>query len=216
VEGFLLKNRSPSCGLKDAKVYAGLEGGVVERGAGLFARAVEEAFPLLPKEDEGRLSSARVRAHFFARIFALARLRQVGDLTGLMAFHARYKLLLLAHSPKEARVLGRLLGEAKGRPFPEILQAYEEGFLRATRLPFRLPPMADALVHAFGHFKRALSSREKAHFLALLEDFRAERVPLEAPLALLHSWALRLGEGYLEAQALLAPYPRALMDLKTS
>ncbi|KGQ21847.1 YbgA family protein [Thermus filiformis] len=216
VEGFLLKNRSPSCALKDAKVYAGLEGGVVERGPGLFARAVEEAFPLLPKEDEGRLSSARVRAHFFTRLFALARLRQVEDLPGLMAFHARYKLLLLAHSPKEARALGRLLGEAKGRPFPEVLRAYEEGFLRATRLPFRLPPMADALLHAFGHFKRALSPREKAHFLALLEDFRAERVPLEAPLALLHSWALRLGEGYLEAQALFAPYPRALMDLRTS
>jgi uncharacterized protein YbgA (DUF1722 family) len=49
-----------------------------------------------------------------------------------------------------------------------------------------------------------------------LEGFRAEGELLDAPLALLHSWALPLGEDYLEAQALFAPYTLALMDLKTS
>ncbi|GGM91915.1 hypothetical protein GCM10007092_01050 [Thermus composti] len=217
VEGFILKNRSPNCALKDAEVYARAdEGGVVERGPGLFARAVEEAFPLLPKEDEGRLTNARIRAHFLTRIFALARLRRVEDLPGLMAFHARYKLLLLAYHPGEARALGRLLAEAKGRPFPEVRRAYEEGFLRATRLPFRLGAMTDALLHAFGYFKRALSPKEKAHFLDLIRGFREERLPLEAPLALLWSWALRVEEGYLEAQALFEPFPWALMDLRSS
>ena len=214
VEGFLLKNRSPSCALKDAKRYAHAEGGgVVGKGPGLFAQAVEEAFPLLPKEDEGRLTNPRIRAHFFTRIFALARLRRVEDLPGLMAFHARYKLLLLAYNQKEARALGRLLAGAKGRPFPEVHGAYEEGFLRATERPWRLGAMADALLHAFGHFKTALAPREKAHFLDLLADFREERLPLEAPLALLASWARRFAEPYVEAQALLEPYPRALMHV---
>ncbi|RTH20114.1 hypothetical protein CSW25_03825, partial [Thermus scotoductus] len=95
----------------------------------------------------------------------------------------------------------------------EVRQAYEEGFLRVTQLPFRLPAMADALLHAFGYFKKALSPKEKAHFQDLLVDFREQRVPLEAPLALLRSWALRFGAGYLEAQALFEPYPRGLMDL---
>ncbi|MGM8838621.1 MULTISPECIES: DUF1722 domain-containing protein [Thermus] len=217
VEGFILKNRSPTCALKDAKVYARADaGGVVGRGPGLFAEAVERAFPLLPKEDEGRLSSARIRAHFFTRIFALARLRRVEDLGGLMAFHARYKLLLLAYHQGEARQLGRLLAEAKGRPFPEVRRVYEEGFLRATRLPFRLGPMADTLLHAFGYFKKGLAPKEKAHFLELLAGFREERVPLEAPLALLRSWALRWEEGYLLDQALFAPYPEPLMSLASS
>lgn len=214
VEGFLLKNRSPSCALKDAKRYAHAEGGgVVGKGPGLFAQAVEEAFPLLPKEDEGRLTNPRIRAHFFTRIFALARLRRVEDLPGLMAFHARYKLLLLAYNQKEARALGRLLAGARGRPFPEVHGAYEEGFLRATERPWRLGAMADALLHAFGFFKKALAPREKAHFLDLLADFREERLPLEAPLALLASWARRFAEPYVEAQALLEPYPRALMHV---
>ncbi|WP_347240226.1 DUF523 and DUF1722 domain-containing protein [Thermus sp.] len=212
LEGFLLKNRSPSCALKDAKVYAHPEGGgVVGKGPGLFARLVEERFPLLPKEDEGRLTNARIRAQFLTRVFGLARLREVRDLSGLQAFHARYKLLLLAYSQKEARALGRLLAEARGRPFSEVQRTYEEGFLRATERPYRLGAMADALLHAFGHFKKALGAREKAHFLDLLVDFREERLPLEAPLALLASWARRFAEPYLEAQALLEPYPRALM-----
>ncbi|MFN3179290.1 MAG: YbgA family protein [Thermus sp.] len=217
VEGFILKNRSPSCALKDAKVYANADqGGAVARGPGLFARAVEEVFPLLPKEDEGRLTSARIRGHFLMRIFALARLRRVDDLPGLMDFHARYKLLLHAHHQAATKALGRLLAEAKGKPFGQVRQAYEEGFLRATRTLFRLPAMADALLHAFGYFKRGLSPKEKAHFLDLLAGFREERVPLEAPLALLQSWAKRFGEEYLEAQVLFEPYPRALMDLKSS
>lgn len=217
VEGFILKNRSPSCALKDAKVYAYPDqGGAVARGPGLFAQAVEAAFPLLPKEDEGRLTNARIRAHFLTRIFALARIRRLRDLGSLMDFHARYKLLLQAHQQVGARALGRLLGEAQGRSFEEVRQAYEQGFLQVTRLPFRLPAMADALLHAFGYFKRALSPKEKAHFLELLVDFREERVPLEAPLVLLQSWTKRFGEEYLEAQALFEPYPRALMDLKSS
>lgn len=217
VEGFILKNRSPSCALRDAKVYARADqGGAVARGSGLFARAVEARFPLLPKEDEGRLTNARIRAHFFTRVFALARLRALSDLSGLLGFHARYKLLLLAYHQGETRVLGRLLAGAKGKAFVEVRRAYEEGFLRATRQPFRLPAMTDAFLHAYGYFKKALSPGEKAHFMSLVQDFREERVPLEAPLALLRSWALRFGEDYLEGQALFEPYPRALMDLKTS
>lgn len=217
VEGFILKNRSPTCALKDAKVYARAdEGGVVARGPGLFAQAVESAFPLLPKEDEGRLSSARIRAHFFTRVFALARLRRVESLGELQAFHARYKLLLLAYNQAGARALGRLLAEAEGKPYPEVRRAYEDGFLKATRLPFRLGPMADALLHAFGYFKKVLTPKEKAHFLELLGAFREERVPLEAPLALLQSWALRHGVPYLEAQSLFEPYPKPLQSLASS
>lgn len=217
VEGFLLKNRSPSCALKDAKVYTQVDGGSVkERGPGVFARFVEETFPLLPKEDEGRLTNARIRSHFYTRIFALARLRQLTDLAGLMSFHARYKLLLLAYHQQEARRLGKLLAEAKKADFPNVLPIYEEGFLRATRVPFRYPAMTNALLHAFGYFKNYLSSREKAHFLDLLADFQEEKAPLESPLALLRSWVLRYQDDYLENQALFEPYPRALVDLSTS
>ncbi|WP_352413435.1 DUF523 and DUF1722 domain-containing protein [Thermus sp.] len=214
VEGFILKNRSPSCALKDARVY-GPKGEVLGRGAGLFAREVLRRFPLLPVEEEGRLSNPVLRAQFFTRVFGLARLRRVETLQDLRAFHARYKLLLMAQSPKETLALGRLIAQGHKTAFPQVLARYQEGFLRATLHPPRPGGLANALQHAFGYFKRGLSQKEKAHFLALLEEVRKGRTGPEAPLALLRSWSLRFGEAYLEGQALLEPFPQSLRHLPT-
>ncbi|WP_018462060.1 YbgA family protein [Thermus oshimai] len=208
VDGFLLKNRSPSCALKDAKVYAHpTGGGTVARGPGLFARKVLEAFPFFPVEEEGRLRDPAILASFLTRLFALARLRETASLGELMAFHARYKLLLLAYDPQAARDLGRLL--ARSASFLEAKRAYREGFLRATAKLPRPGRMADALLHAFGHLD-GLSREEKAYFLERLRDFREGRLSLEALLTLLRAWALRFRAPYLEAQALLEPFPPAL------
>ena len=56
VDGFILKNRSPSCGFTDVKVYSGPEKGAsIGRTAGFFGGAVLEKFGDRAVEDEGRL-----------------------------------------------------------------------------------------------------------------------------------------------------------------
>ena len=54
VDGFLLKRKSPSCGLVDIPVYGAPEAEVPlhKNGAGFFAAAVINCFPDLPKVDE--------------------------------------------------------------------------------------------------------------------------------------------------------------------
>ncbi len=54
VDGFLLKRKSPSCGLADIPIYDApdSEYPLNKNGSGLFARAVHELFPGIPKEDE--------------------------------------------------------------------------------------------------------------------------------------------------------------------
>ncbi len=78
--GYILKRGSPSCGMERVKLYA--ESGALSRsGTGLFARALGEALPLLPVEEEGRLENARRRENFITRVFAyrrLAALRESG------------------------------------------------------------------------------------------------------------------------------------------
>lgn len=45
VDGFILKNRSPSCGTRDVKIYSGFEKGSVKgKGTGLFGGAVIKNF----------------------------------------------------------------------------------------------------------------------------------------------------------------------------
>ena len=62
LSGFVLKARSPSCGIEGVRVVGGRE------GRGLFAQALVEAMPWLPVEDEERLSDARVREEFLERV----------------------------------------------------------------------------------------------------------------------------------------------------
>jgi uncharacterized protein YbbK (DUF523 family) len=79
VDGFILKSRSPSCGIHDTKIFEGWETeDGDERGAGLFARAVAAAYPDLPVEDEARLADPEIRRVFLVRLFERAGGRE-GD-----------------------------------------------------------------------------------------------------------------------------------------
>ena len=80
VDGFLLKGRSPSCGIRDVKVYPGLterQRPVTGKSYGFFGGRVMELYPGLAIEDEGRLKNAAIRKHFLNRIFATAHLRKI-------------------------------------------------------------------------------------------------------------------------------------------
>ena len=69
VDGFLLKGRSPSCGIRDVKVHDGPEEETFRReGCGFFAEAVLRRFGHLPVEDEQRLEDAAARDRFLAHL----------------------------------------------------------------------------------------------------------------------------------------------------
>ncbi len=220
VDGFLLKSRSPSCGIDDVKVYGeGAGAAPVGKDHGRFAAAVLEAFPDHPVEHEGRLTNLALRDHWLTALFAVAALREAharGGMGELVAFHARHKLLLMASSPAEQTALGRIVAGGDGRSAASTWDAYAAAFRRALVRPPRPGTHVNVLQHAAGYFKDRLEPAEKAVFLTLLEDYRGGRVPRLAPLAVLRSWVARFHEPWLEAQAYLAPYPRPLMDLRDS
>jgi uncharacterized protein YbgA (DUF1722 family)/uncharacterized protein YbbK (DUF523 family) len=215
VEGFLLKSRSPSCGIKDTKTYTGAEQPMpAGKSAGLFAGAVVERFGDRAVEDEGRLTNFRLRHHFLVKMFALARLRGLGDggrLGDLVAFHARHKLLLMAYREAAMRRLGRQVADGAGRSFPELLADYRALLAQALAHPARASAHVNVLMHAMGYLKNGLSPAEKTHFLAVLDDYRAGRLPLLAPLTALRSWIARFDEPYLAGQVYFDPYPPQLL-----
>ena len=220
VDGFLLKNRSPSCGISDVKVYT-TEGGPASSGkrAGLFGGAVLDEFGELAVEDEGRLRNFRIREHFLLKLFALARLRGVaeaGSLSALIDFHARYKLVLLAYHQTRLRQLGRLVADGRALPFPDLVEAYRAGFAAALGKPPRRPSVINVLEHAAGYFKRGLGGREKEMFRTMLGRYRAGRVPLAGPTAVIWAWVTREDQEYLGGQAFFQPYPEELMSVSDS
>ena len=72
LDGYVLKSKSPSCGVWNVKV-AGVDGSTAMNGRGLFATVLLERFPLLPVEEEGRLADPAVRADFMERVIAYKR-----------------------------------------------------------------------------------------------------------------------------------------------
>ncbi len=220
VDGFLLKSRSPSCGLTDTKVYSDSEPPMPSgKGSGLFAAAVLERFGDAAVEDEGRLTNFRLRHHFLTKAFTLARLRQVaeaGTMAELVAFHSAHKLLLMAYHQTAMRRLGRIVANPERRPFPEVLAGYRGELARALARPARAPAHVNVAMHALGYFKDRLSVGEKHHFLVALDEYRAGRLPLSAPLLTLQSWLARFEEPYLAGQLYFEPYPRDLVDLADS
>ena len=211
LSGFVLKSKSPSCGMERVKVFAEAEsrGGAHTRGAGLFAAALGTAFPNLPTEEEGRLQDARLRENFLERIFAYARLRAFwkddGTLGGLVAFHAAHKMALLAHSTEGYRALGRLVAEAKALRRAELRERYEAGFM-STLAKLATPGRhANVLSHLAGHLKHALDAADKQELHGLIEEQRHGHLPLVVPLTLLAHHARRCGAAYLLGQTYLNP-----------
>jgi uncharacterized protein YbbK (DUF523 family) len=73
VDGFILKSRSPSCGIRDAKrFHSDAEDAGHDAGPGLFAARVLERFPHAAIEDEARLSDPRLLDQFLTRLRAVA------------------------------------------------------------------------------------------------------------------------------------------------
>lgn len=217
VDGFILKSRSPSCGIKDVKAYASADAGAVpvEKRAGFFAAAVRTRFPGIALEDEGRLLNYEIREHFLTRLFASAALRQVrasGSMAELVRFQAEHKLLLMAHNQQAMRTLGRLVANRERRPFEAVAAAYAGSFQHALARAPRRPSNINALLHALGYVSAGLKQAEKAFFLDLLGKYRERRIPLSPLLSVLRSWILRFEVPYLEAQSFLEPYPEELIS----
>ena len=70
LSGYILCAKSPSCGMERVRIYGANNEGSAKEGVGLFAKALMEANPLLPVEEDGRLCDPILRENFVLRVFA--------------------------------------------------------------------------------------------------------------------------------------------------
>ena len=211
--GFIFKSKSPSSGMERVKVYT--EGGMpVNKGTGLFARVFMDHFPLIPVEEEGRLHDLKIRENFIERIFTLKRWREIlGHGTGrgrLVDFHTRNKLLILSHSPKHLREMGKLVAESKKLPSKRLYERYERLLMESLRLKATTKKNTNVLQHAMGYFKKQLSPDEKQELLEILETYRQGNIPLIVPITIINHFVRKYDQPYLKIQTYLNPHPIAL------
>ena len=214
--GFIFKTHSPSSGMRAVRVYD-QHGMSHKMGVGVFARAFMEHFPLLPVEDEGRLHDPAIRENFIERVFALKRYRGFvasdGSVGGMVEFHARHKMQLMAHSQKHLSEMGRLVAHATDSQREQTRGRYEKLLLEALALNATVKKNANVLLHMLGFFKEQLSSDEKQEILEIIAQYQTELVPLIVPVTLMQHYVRKYDEPYLARQTYLRLHP---MELKLS
>ena len=134
LSGYILKTRSPSCGMADVPV-TGPQGTPVEGGVGVYARVLIEHMPLVPVEEEGRLNDPMRRESLVSRVFVLHRWRQLraGGISAarLVEFHRRHECLVMARSQAACQRLGQLLSDREPADLEAVADLYVMGLMRA-------------------------------------------------------------------------------------
>jgi uncharacterized protein YbgA (DUF1722 family)/uncharacterized protein YbbK (DUF523 family) len=212
--GMIVKQGSPSCGLERVKVYSD-QGMPYASSRGAFTSALMQSHPLLPVEEEGRLQDPVLRENFIARVFTYARWRELErqglSKAGLIGFHARHKLIIMAHSPAGYRELGQLVARVGSEPLAPLGQQYIERLMQllAERAPRKRH--ANVMQHLLGYLRRHLDAGDRAELLDTIEAYRNGEYPLVVPLSLLRHHFRRNPHAWVSQQVYLQPHPRELM-----
>ncbi|UMZ74970.1 YbgA family protein [Natranaerofaba carboxydovora] len=222
IEGAIFKTRSPSCALKDAKVYPDKESNIAaDRSPGLFAKSFQEKYPKLPAEDEGRLKNQNIRESFLTRIFTLKRFNYLANssdvgVKDLIDYHANHKYLFMSLNQEVMKELGRTLARQKEMSIEELFNSYEKGLYEIINTQDNAGKKINVLLHVMGHFKDLISSEEKEFLLDNIDKYKENKLPISVPLSILKSWAIKYEETYILSQYFFEPFPEELISLEDS
>ena len=214
LSGYIFKKDSPSCGIERVRVFN--QNGIPSRaGVGLFARAFMDRFPLVPIEDEGRLSDPAFRENFIERVFCYRRyqdlLQSRVTRDSVVRFHTIHKYLLLAHSPQQYHMLGHLVGQAHRYRPRELAIRYGELFMKTLAVKTTPRKHTNVLQHIMGYFKGCLDGQEKVELLGVIDDHHRRLTPLIVPITLIKHYLRKFKVAYVGEQVYLNPHPKELM-----
>ncbi|RUO62282.1 YbgA family protein [Pseudidiomarina insulisalsae] len=210
ISGYVLCAKSPSCGMERVKLYNPDNGHARKEGIGIFAAQLQQRYPALPLEEDGRLNDPMLRENFVMRVFVYAAWQGLSKplkKADLLAFHTSLKLLLLAHNQQLYRDLGRKVAEQQ-----ELTEAftteYIESVMTALAEPATRANHTNVLQHIQGYFKSLLNSDQRAELTEAILAYREGLEPLLVPLTLLRHYLREFPNDYLHGQRYLNPYPK--------
>lgn len=214
LDGYILMKNSPSCGLSRIKVYQQNGYPHETRVQGLFARALQKQYPLMPIEEEGRLHDAKLFENFVLRVYAYHNFRtevlSAPSIGNLITFHSRYKYILMAHNQTAYKKLGRILGSAKKKHIDDLVSQYFALFMEALSKPASKKNHTNALLHILGYLRKSVPAQARQNIAEVIIKYNQGVLPLITPLTLLKHYLDQYGSAYIRSQRYLNPYPDSL------
>ncbi|WP_422486919.1 YbgA family protein [Gudongella sp. DL1XJH-153] len=215
-DGFILKGRSPSCGIKDVKYYQSMvKGASSEKGVGRFAEKVFEKFPFSAIEEEGRLTNLAIREHFLTKLYTNMRFREIkdGKHKDLVDFHTRHKYILMSYSQKELKSMGKIVANHQNKKYEDLYNEYKEHLGSAMEKAPKFTNQLNTLMHVMGYFSDYLSKEEKEYLLKSLDKYRKRKIHLSVPVGILRGYAIKYKQEYILGQYLWEPFPEDMLDI---
>jgi uncharacterized protein YbgA (DUF1722 family)/uncharacterized protein YbbK (DUF523 family) len=218
IDGFVLKEGSPSCSISRVRYYSGPEKGapIKTEGSGFFGGEVLEKFEGTPIESDGRLRNARIRETFLTQVFLLADLRRTaktGKMHELVKFHSRHKYSIMTFGQKYVKQLGRIVSNAKRAPFDIVIADYRDALNDLIGKIPRSTSVVNVMMKIYGYFSDRVSKREKQTFLERVESYRKGNTSLISLKESLRMWGIRFDESYIEGQSIFQPFPEELNSI---
>lgn len=215
IDGFIVCAKSPSCGMERVRLYDEKGNRGRKEGVGLFTRALLEAFPWLPVEEDGRLHDPMLRENFVERVFALNQLnnlRKEGlSRRALLDFHSRYKLQLLSHCQAGQREIGQFVAQLhEWDDLEAFFVAYREKLMVLLKKNASRKNHTNVLMHIQGYFTNQLNARQRAELREVILNYRSGVLPILAPITLIKHYLAEYPDEYLQTQNYFDPYPKDL------
>ncbi|WP_374043490.1 DUF1722 domain-containing protein [uncultured Klebsiella sp.] len=132
---------------------------------------------------------------------------------GLIDFHSRYKLILLAHSQPAYRQIGPFVAAMADWPsLDAFFDAYRERLVNLLAHPSIRQNHTNVLMHVQGYFREHLTAEQKQALTMLINDYRLGREPLLAPVTLLKHYMTEFPDAYLAEQRYFTGWPETLNE----
>ena len=214
ISGYILMQKSPSCGMERVKIYHPNGNPSGFSGRGMYAKGLMETRTLLPVEEEGRLHDPVLKENFFTRVYAYyrwqAEVQADPSYKTVGLFHAAYKYILMAHNPQNYTELGRLVAKGSEISLDELTSTYIDTFMKTLSRRANRKSHTNVMLHLLGYIKQTADSKDRQKILQMIEEYRQGMVPLIVPLSLLRHFLETHGSEYVKTQAYLNPYPEQL------
>ncbi len=214
VDGFIFKSDSPTIGLRNIKIYSGIEKApVVQRGHGFFAGQLLDQYPDYPMEEDNRLRNNTIRHHFLVKLFIFAefrRVRNTKDIDELKNFHQKNQLLFSLYQPDFSTQAQTILNQ-KNLSFENSVDQY----FNLLKNLFKTHPQADDYLRIWKviikHLQKNINPEEQKFLQSILSKYHDNRICQTGVTDILWSYAIRFPDEFIEHQSIFCPYPELLL-----
>ncbi|MGO5136119.1 YbgA family protein [Clostridium butyricum] len=212
IDGFILKSRSPSCGIKDVKVYPKSQKCSISKNAtGIFSSKVIEKISNIPIENEGRLKNYNIRDEFLTKIFTINDFKCTDS---ILDFHNKNILLLKSYSIKISKELDSIAN--KQNLNQKDIDLYKSKLYELLNKKRNKKSKVKICKGIFENFKDKLIKNEIDYFYNLLNLYENEKTPFSSIIVALQMYSIRFNNEELLNQTFFNPYPKCLVNISDS